>query len=97
MTLQEAIKSGRSFRREAWRDSHLQLWIEIRHGAFLWKEIGEEVTLVADDILATDWIVEEERRELTWGEISSAINQHLPRGHYIDRPNLKHALGFSND
>jgi hypothetical protein len=63
MTIQEAIKGGKPFKRAIWRkywvlsDGGTQFFPE---GSSQWN-IFAEVTPSVDDILATDWEIGEER------------------------------------
>jgi hypothetical protein len=60
MTIQEAIKSGRSFRRKLWPESLGYMLVD-EFRVFAWKslfnEFGhhKEVTLTPKDVLADDW------------------------------------------
>jgi hypothetical protein len=60
MTIQEAIKSGRSFRRKVWPEAIGYMLVD-EFRVFAWKSLfnekgqHKEVTLTPKDVLADDW------------------------------------------
>jgi len=52
MTIQEAIKSGKPFKRDAWIDS---AWMYVEENIFKMTNEILDTTLEVDDILADDW------------------------------------------
>lgn len=62
MTIQEAIKSGRKFKRESHSDS-------VNYYDSLHLYLG----LTIDDILATDWEIEEEKIEISRSQLNDAF------------------------
>lgn len=106
MTLQEAIKSGRPFKRSSWRH-----WYYLENGAGTPSaalvncrdQEQRESLITVHDFLATDWeIQEEEKRELTWVEICKAFNAGQERALRLgyetgyDEDTVKQALGFKD-
>ena len=61
MTIQEAIKSGKKFTRDAWVDS---AWMFVEENNLL-RMTNEflDSTLDAEDILANDWIVKNDSKD----------------------------------
>lgn len=62
MTIQEAIRSGKRFRRQAY---HSVFWY-----ANEWSH-----NLTVSDVLATDWEVDEEKFEVTEREIADMLTE----------------------
>lgn len=57
MTIIEAIKSGKAFRRACWMTSE---WLTIRLGEFWNLYDNETYAIDVNEVLADDWIVREE-------------------------------------
>lgn len=58
MTIQEAIKSGKPFKRSAWPNK--DYWITVRNGAFVrYGEDGSGVTIYPHEVLESDWITKD--------------------------------------
>ena len=63
MTIQEAIKSGKPFKRRRWSSS---FWLkEDEYGRIVWEDSGGCYTLLADEILADDWEVKGDNNQET--------------------------------
>jgi hypothetical protein len=82
MTIQEAIKSGRSFRRKLWPESLGYMLVD-EFRVFAWKslfnEFGhhKEVTLTPKDVLADDWeLAGEATRNAHEGCDNSCTTEH---------------------
>lgn len=91
MILQDAIRSGKRFRRRG-------------EQFFCYKPIdphtSEQVYLIRD-ILAEDWEIEEERVEITAGQLKTALNNAYYQCHEVNRHQslfqaLSKELGFKN-
>lgn len=65
MTLTEAIRSGRKFSRPNLMEDF---------GYFTSEEIGDDVVLSADDIVATDYVLEPAGKTVTTADLISAWN-----------------------
>lgn len=84
MTIQEALRSGKPFKRLEWNE-----WFVI--GAFDFpysldiedQPVGPGLIIAASDLLASDWVVREkysgmalERRRLAFGNMGRGQNEH---------------------
>lgn len=57
MTIQEAIKSGKPFKRKNW---YKQNWYNFQDHQLILMRTGEAVSFAGDDIIAEDWEIKEE-------------------------------------
>lgn len=72
MTLQEAIKSGKPFKRKSGKEMDY-LIINKEGYVSIFKYQFDRISLSKEDILATDWEIEEERISLSAAEIRAAF------------------------
>lgn len=90
MNIIEAIKSGKRFKRKIWNRKF--------HSA------NDLPTLLSEDIVADDWVIEEQKIELSWNEIEKAIKgwmsfcvsakvPYTPNPFYLE---IKRDLGFTD-
>lgn len=81
MNFVEAYKTGKRFKRKNYKDWMTQ------------DSVKSTLGMAMTDILGEDWEVEEEKRELSWGDIDRAIRQTYP---YFNPTvtGLKELLGF---
>ena len=70
MNIQEAVKSGKKFRRKSWDNKCF--YLEVTDSGFIVNECGQDGILKDTDILATDWVVGEEKVEITKEDLISA-------------------------
>ena len=89
MNLQEAIKSGKRFRRpgEVWMEINYELGMIVTEGL---NSTEGGINLV-EDLLAEDWEVEGETRQLSWEELEDVL---LPWASYQGLVEIKKELGF---
>lgn len=90
MNIQSVINSGRPFKRS-------------RHGQYF-DPVSEQfmaenyIAFSRQDVVAIDWEIQEERRELSWTDLRNAILYHIPfavsTNASIDLDRLKSQLGF---
>lgn len=87
MTLQEAIKSGKRFKREG-----NKLWLSIRHDGYACFSVNEPAWIFNyESILATDWITEEPVKKVKRITVWRPIYFHLFEGfHSPSNWNEKH-------
>lgn len=79
MTIVEAVKSGKPFRRPHWCEStpENKYWIE-QDDAGITYMIGPAASpLYAEDILATDWEIKEDRIEITYSLLEQAFGLYV--------------------
>lgn len=74
MTIQEAIKSGRRFRRAEYA------WFSVTAGQIENGDAGLTVPLSLNDILATDWVVEPVKKGLSREDIEAAAEKLIDKG-----------------
>lgn len=70
MTLQEAINSGKRFRRKGWT-------VVITADPTYWLQSGRTLHLSTADILADDWEIEEVRVTITATQFQKALDTAL--------------------
>jgi hypothetical protein len=79
MNIQDAVRSGKLFRRK---------------GHSTWYIPACNPIFSTDMVLATDWEVQEERRELSWEEIKAAISDNYSGLFWYKESEMKSQLGF---
>lgn len=91
MTIQEAIKSGKRFKRLLWD----KFYENVDHTRG-YDEITRFFTL--DEIMATDWEIEEQKITITARQLFLAFDVaviHSDKIYYIEKfKDLSHQLGF---
>lgn len=78
MTLVEAVKSGKPFRRPSYARGSwvVELGKGPAPGVYVWRdEVQNTKAFSAEDILATDWETEEKTREITLSEFVEAFKR----------------------
>ena len=94
MTLQEAIKSGKRIRRQKYIRFD---WLTVTHDKLVNRSYGFFEPFKMEDILADDWEVEEEKRELKWIQIEAILEKLLSfdaRANARFKKSFKKELGF---
>jgi hypothetical protein len=61
MTIQEAIKSGKPFRRESWQSDMYDQFVKVDYDLNIIRDArtNVEIEILVSDILATDWIIKD--------------------------------------
>ena len=86
MTIIEALTSGKKFKREGWDD-----WL-IKPESDLYAHIDSEsmqrssFLFSCEDIVATDWIVEETEVKVTKSQLARAVNKCLEKCLLVQMP-----------
>lgn len=98
MTLQEVVKSGKKFRRPNFKPYMGQpTWLELGdYNTIIFSNTFEKWSPRAEDITATDWVLEETKREFTFKEIFDAVIRVSDQPYSLTEfeSYLKIALGF---
>jgi hypothetical protein len=99
MTLQEAINSGKMFRRPDFKPfKGKPTWLKKAYDETIrFAETNAHWSPRVEDITATDWVIEEKKIELTLNEIMNAINAASEaRNHEQFKIMLAVNLGFES-
>jgi hypothetical protein len=99
MTLQEVINSGKKFRRPDFKPfKGKPTWLKKSYDDTIrFVDTNAHWSPRVEDITATDWVIEEQKRELTLSEILSAINASTEaRNHEEFKLMLAVNLGFED-
>ena len=80
MNIIEAVKSGKPFKRSRWTDD---CWLKMKphkDGVYFkskpcWADPNKPYPLAEEDIVSDDWIVKEEKVEVTVSDVREAFNR----------------------
>lgn len=87
MDLISAIKSGKPFKRKDW-----VTWVDVNYPEVELKQL----TLDTESIVATDWIVEEEKIELTAEQVAKAMGKYPASIYHAAIRHVLKELGFKD-
>lgn len=97
MTIIEAVKSGKRFRRQTWVEDQ---WCSLDEGLLFIEDSRTKTTsdrIHISEILADDWEVQEEKIEITKAQLANALNAiNERRDGTWDFTELYQELGFKS-
>lgn len=76
MNIQQAIRSGRPFRRRG-GISYISKFDQCSSEILRWDDEGHYVVFTTEDILASDWEIEEEKIEITRSQLVQSCRDYL--------------------